>query len=693
MTTIIEIPKAGLPTDTLHLKLKASSLGRFYLMHIKKRPALRAVVIFAWRYFHPTAQRLMIKKRTRWKSLESIDNYVSRKKLIGFQLANPCQFDVSIQEVRPLDSEFIKSKGSSQQQLPGVSVYELEQVTLHGGSNLLSFKDNIVHHNLSDYVTDYTSEELHGRLIIKPKKQKAMWLEVDAAPAELPEAAVFLDATSSNYAHWLTEVLPRIAAFCSNERFDGVPLVIDSGLHANLMQTLKIFSKGRNIYLLPARREIIVGKLYYTTACGYIPFEPRKRKFRTNGEFSPEALNIVRAAVYNEIGSGISHSPKKIFLKRNSGNRNLFNNKEVEKLVRQYGYVVIEPEKLSFEEQYTLFKNASSVIAATGAALANCLFCEARTQVTVLMPNHKEMIFNYWSNMLSPLGVEVNIIIGESIDRGKFQFHADFKIDIAELEEHLKYLGDSKTRAPKIHPTAIVSIFASIGEGVSIGPNTIIHPNVAIGENSSVAGFCELGIETPLGDKSPLIIGEGALIRSNSIFYESSSLGRGLTTGHSVIVRENTQAGCNFQIGTNTEIQGDCKIGNYVRFQSNIFVGKKTVIKDFVWILPGATLTNDPTPPSETLIGAYIEDYACISAGALILPGVHVGKASLVGAAACVTKDVPPGKVVAGNPAKVLKDTTEIQLKDGSDRPAYPWTSHFERGYPADVTSEWKKNS
>ena len=73
------------------------------------------------------------------------------------------------------------------------------------------------------------------------------------------------------------------------------------------------------------------------------------------------------------------------------------------------------------------------------------------------------------------------------------------------------------------------------------------------------------------------------------------------------------------------------------------------------------------------------------------MPGVRIGKSSLVAAAACVTKDVPAGKVVAGNPAKVLKDTTEVKLKDGSNKPAYPWTSHFERGYPDDVTSEWKK--
>lgn len=241
-----------------------------------------------------------------------------------------------------------------------------------------------------------------------------------------------------------------------------------------------------------------------------------------------------------------------------------------------------------------------------------------------------------------------------------------------------------------IHPTSIVSDEAKIGLDVEIGPFTVIHDNVIIGDGSKIGSHCEMGIKTPLGDGSPLIIGKNSLIRSHSVFYESSILGDNLTTGHRVTVRENTKSGNSFQIGTLSEIQGDCEIGDYVRFQSNIFVGKKTKIGNYVWVLPYVVFTNDPTPPSNQMIGCVIEDFASIAAASVVLPGVNVGHHSLVAAQACVTKDVPPHMVVAGVPAKVVSEASSILRRDGSCEPAYPWTDHFHRGYPDSVVESWK---
>lgn len=243
-----------------------------------------------------------------------------------------------------------------------------------------------------------------------------------------------------------------------------------------------------------------------------------------------------------------------------------------------------------------------------------------------------------------------------------------------------------------IHSSAIVSQKAKIGADVEIGPFTIVHDNVVIGDNVKIASFCELGLHTQLGDGSPLIIGAQSVIRSHSVFYESSYFGAGLVTGHRVTVRENTRAGVSFQIGTLSEIQGDTIIGDYVRFQSNIFVGKGTRIGNYVWVLPYVVLTNDPTPPSDFLMGCIIENYATLCASSVILPGVIVGERAVVAAAACVTKNVPADVVVAGVPAKLLCETKEIMRRDGSGLPAYPWVTHFHRGYSEDVVENWKTN-
>lgn len=240
-----------------------------------------------------------------------------------------------------------------------------------------------------------------------------------------------------------------------------------------------------------------------------------------------------------------------------------------------------------------------------------------------------------------------------------------------------------------IHPTALVSPQAILGRDVRIGPFCILHEGVVLGDRVRIDAYCELGVPTPLADGSPLIIGDDAWVRSHSVFYTASRFGEKLVTGHRVTVREHTVAGKNFQIGSLADIQGDCTIGDYVRFQSQVFVGKKTTIGNFVWALPHVVLTNDPTPPSHVLDGPTIEDYAVLAAMAVILPGVRVGRHALVAAQACVTRDVAPFTAVAGVPATVLGPTSAIRRRDGSGGEAYPWPVHFRRGYPKEICAQW----
>lgn len=240
-----------------------------------------------------------------------------------------------------------------------------------------------------------------------------------------------------------------------------------------------------------------------------------------------------------------------------------------------------------------------------------------------------------------------------------------------------------------IHPTALVAPDAKLGADISVGAFTIIHSNVRIGDGCTIGAHCEIGHPAPRAEGKPLVIGNGATIRSHSIFYEGSEFGDGLVTGHRVTVRERTVAGLNLQIGTLGDIQGTCQIGNYVRFHSNVHIGQYSKIGDFVWIFPYVVLTNDPHPPSEIMRGVTLHDFVAVATMSVILPGVDVGEGALVGANSSVGRNVEPNTVVAGVPAKRICKADEIQLKDGSGRPAYPWRRHFHRGYPEEVVARW----
>lgn len=249
---------------------------------------------------------------------------------------------------------------------------------------------------------------------------------------------------------------------------------------------------------------------------------------------------------------------------------------------------------------------------------------------------------------------------------------------------------NSQADTEMIHPTALVSESASIGKNVTVGPFSIIHPNVIIHDGTRIGANCELGV--PIHGATslqPLIIGRDSHIRSHSVFYNGSVFGEGLTTGHRVTVRERTIAGRGFQIGTLCDIQGDCQIGDYVRFHSNVHVGKHSTLGDYVWIFPYVVLTNDPHPPSSVMKGVTVEDFVAIATMSVILPGVRLGSGSLVGAHSSVARDVESETVVAGSPAKFICKVSEVKLKDGSGESAYPWRRHFHRGYPPDIVGKW----
>lgn len=228
-----------------------------------------------------------------------------------------------------------------------------------------------------------------------------------------------------------------------------------------------------------------------------------------------------------------------------------------------------------------------------------------------------------------------------------------------------------------------------IGDSTYIDSNTIIRSNTTIGKNSFIGSNCIIGeywMDFCLERKPhehTLNIGEEALIRSGSILYAGSEIGIGFQTGHQVTIREKSRIGDHVSVGTLSDIQGNCRIGNYVRLHSNVHIGQLSVIDDFVWIFPYVILTNDPTPPSENFIGVHVHSFAIIATDSVVMPGLDIGQDCLIGAGAIVTKSVEPYTVAVGNPAKAVSDVRKVKNKITGE-PVYPWREHFSNYMPWD---------
>lgn len=128
------------------------------------------------------------------------------------------------------------------------------------------------------------------------------------------------------------------------------------------------------------------------------------------------------------------------------------------------------------------------------------------------------------------------------------------------------------------------------------------------------------------------------------------------------------EIGDNTKIGTFVEIQKGAKVGNNCKISSHTFICEGVVIGDDVFVGHNVTFINDLFPRATKADGRLQaeDDWVCvptrvnkgasIGSSATLLCGVTVGNNAIVGAASVVTKDVPENTIVAGNPAKVIRE-------------------------------------
>jgi UDP-2-acetamido-3-amino-2,3-dideoxy-glucuronate N-acetyltransferase len=127
------------------------------------------------------------------------------------------------------------------------------------------------------------------------------------------------------------------------------------------------------------------------------------------------------------------------------------------------------------------------------------------------------------------------------------------------------------------------------------------------------------------------------------------------------------EIGDDVKIGTFVEIQKGARVGHRCKISSHSFLCEGVMLEDEVFIGHGVTFINDRFPRATNMDGRLQTDadWSCIptvvkrgasiGSGATILCGVSIGERAVVGAGSVVTKDVPDGAIVAGNPARVMR--------------------------------------
>lgn len=141
---------------------------------------------------------------------------------------------------------------------------------------------------------------------------------------------------------------------------------------------------------------------------------------------------------------------------------------------------------------------------------------------------------------------------------------------------------------------------------------------------------------------------------------QTAEIGQGSRIWQFAVVLNGARIGKDCNICAHTFIEGGVTVGDNVTVKCGVYLWEGITVEDNVFIGPNATFTNDRQPRSKQYPDSFektvLKRGCSIGANATLLPGITVGESAMVGAGAVVTKDVPAYSVVAGNPARVIRE-------------------------------------
>jgi acetyltransferase-like isoleucine patch superfamily enzyme len=193
-----------------------------------------------------------------------------------------------------------------------------------------------------------------------------------------------------------------------------------------------------------------------------------------------------------------------------------------------------------------------------------------------------------------------------------------------------------------------------------VAESAIIYPNVILGNDVVVEEYCLIGLPFEGMKDEQTVIGSGSVIRSGTYIYAGNQIGKNFQTGNKANIRELNQIGDNVSIGTLSVIEHHVSIHNGVRIHSQVFIPEYSTLNKNCWLGPNVVITNALYPKhpdvKKQIKGAHIKENAKIGANSTILPGVSIGRDTLIGAGSIVTKDIVGGVIAFGNPAQVIRE-------------------------------------
>jgi capsular polysaccharide biosynthesis protein len=331
-------------------------------------------------------------------------------------------------------------------QQPELRLSEWIEVSPQAGSDFILPHDEQAAYHPPEFVPkrDMPMAEKFG--VIRISRNRVFQYHMEP-PVRMGAAVSLLGQCSGNYAHFVTEVLPRLTVVDKFSEYRKLPLLVDGWMpHESHFSLIRMFGKyKREIIRVGMTQCADVHRLITISPTAYA--SPESRSWVERQELSPLGSTDYRfniSALNNLRELALRRSPgrygRRLFLWRKPpsyGNaRNVLELGKLARAARRAGFDVIDPANMKIEEQIKAFRGARIVVGPSGAALANLVFTPPGCEVVCLAASFEGAEYYYFSNLMQALGHSIRFVVGPQEETASGSpMHRSYSIDLGQFNE------------------------------------------------------------------------------------------------------------------------------------------------------------------------------------------------------------------------------------------------------------------
>lgn len=321
---------------------------------------------------------------------------------------------------------------------PDIYIAKIHEVELIGGSNVIIAGQML----LNDTVAYDSDKRMDIRYsAIKKVINNVAIIEYSGETRDIEKGINLVGAASFNYYHLVVEILSRLTFIDLYEEYRDFPILVDEIVMKipQFKAALECINRYKHpVLAVEKEKKYMVGELILPSSNVWMPTNLYDRNTIRVEDFliADTVLNNIRRAV----GVWTEKTPwRKIFISRkNTQAVRLKNEEQVRGTFEQNGFEIVYTEEMTFREQVECFGQAKCVIATSGAALTNTIFCQQGALIGCIIPSYHR--FYMYSTIAHLLGLKPIFLDAEIIELTPYAAADTFVLDMEYVKRYINYI-------------------------------------------------------------------------------------------------------------------------------------------------------------------------------------------------------------------------------------------------------------